>query len=44
VATSRHDEVERKYDVGAAAVFPSLTDLAELDGVSTIGRAVEHEL
>ena len=38
---SRHDEVERKYDVEPATVFPSLVDV---DGVSTVSQAVEHEL
>lgn len=38
---SQHDEVERKYDVDSATVFPSLVDV---DGVSTVSQAVEHEL
>ena len=41
MGSSQHDEVERKYEVGPATVFPALADL---DGVSTVGQAVEHDL
>ena len=41
VASSRHDEVARTYDVEPATVFPTLADL---DGVSSMGQPVEHEL
>ena len=41
MGSARHDEVERKFDVGAAAVLPTL---AGLDGVSTMGQQVEQLL
>ena len=37
----RHDEVERKLDVGAATILPTLTGV---DGVATMGQPVEHHL
>jgi CHAD domain-containing protein len=41
MGSSGHDEVERKYEVGAGTVFPALADL---DGVATMGQAVELDL
>src|SRR6188472_4001659 len=41
MGSARHDEVERKFDVGAAVVLPTL---AGLDGVSTMGQQVEQLL
>ena len=41
MGSSQHDEVERKYEVGEATIFPTLADL---DGVSSMGQAVEHDL
>ena len=38
---SRHDEMERKYDVGQATMFP---DLADVTGVSAVAQPVELEL
>ena len=41
VASARHDEVERKYDVAPGTAFPTLTGL---QGVFTKGRPVEQDL
>lgn len=41
MSTSRHEETERKYDVSAGDVLPALADVV---GVSEVGRAVDHEL
>lgn len=41
MAAKRQVEVERKYDVGEAVVFP---DLAEASGVARVGPAARHEL
>ena len=39
--TSRHQEVERKFEPGPAVVLPSLADV---DGVSAVGQPVEAQL
>ena len=41
MATTRHQEIERKYDVEASTIFPTLVD--EATGF-TVGQAVEHHL
>ena len=41
MATTREDEIERKYDVDASVVFP---DLLDVDGVARVEPAVVHEL
>ena len=41
MGSSRHDEVERKYEVGPATIFPTLADL---DGVSRMSQPVELRL
>ena len=41
MAASRHEEIERKYDVSPETVFPSL---AEVVGVARVGQPAEHEL
>lgn len=41
MATTRHQEIERKYDVRPSTVFPSLVD--EGSGL-TVGQPVEHRL
>jgi CHAD domain-containing protein len=41
MAASRHEEIERKYEVSPATVFPSLADVV---GVARVGQPVEHEL
>src|SRR4051812_50026090 len=41
MATTRHHEIERKYDVGPSTVFPSLVE--EASGF-TVGQPVEHHL
>ena len=41
MAAARQDEVERKYDVDEAVVFP---DLAEASGVTRVGQPAQHEL
>ncbi|CAN7232005.1 CYTH and CHAD domain-containing protein [Terrabacter sp. LjRoot27] len=38
---SHHDEIERKYDVDGAVVFP---DLAETDGVGSVGQPQTYGL
>src|SRR4051794_41567776 len=41
MATTRHQEIERKYDVRPSTVFPSLVD--EGSGF-TVGQPLEHHL
>jgi CHAD domain-containing protein len=41
MATTRHQEIERKYDVSSSTVFPSLVE--EASGL-TVGQPVEHNL
>lgn len=41
MAATRHDEVERKYAVDGAVIFP---DLAEAVGVAAVAQPTEHEL
>src|SRR4051812_49439071 len=41
MATTRHHEIERKYDVGPSTVFPSLVE--EASGF-TVGQPAEHRL
>ena len=41
MGTSRHEEIERKYEVDATTILPTLADL---DGVSAMGQPVEREL
>jgi CHAD domain-containing protein len=41
MAASRHEEIERKYDVSPETVFPSLADVV---GVARVGQPAEHEL
>ena len=41
MAATRQDEVERKYDVGMAVVFP---DLAAASGVRRVGQPAHHDL
>lgn len=41
MVTTRHQEIERKYDVGPSTIFPSLVD--EASGF-TVGQPVEHHL
>jgi CHAD domain-containing protein len=41
MVATRQDEVERKYDVGEAVIFP---DLAEASGVTRVGQPARHEL
>src|SRR3954451_24014156 len=40
MGSSQHDEVERTYDAGPAVILPTLADV---DGVSTMDQAVEHQ-
>ena len=41
MATTRQDEIERKYDVGEQTVLP---DLGTVDGVARVAQPVTHEL
>jgi CHAD domain-containing protein len=41
MGATQQDEIERKYDVGAGTVFPTLTDV---DGVSAVRQPTETEL
>src|SRR3990170_3213040 len=41
MSTSRTDEVERKYDVDATTILPTLVDV---DAVSAMGQPVDLEL